>query len=72
MSTTFPGTTQLMSPEQERMMKLLNLCADVDAFEYEGVAYIGNRVDAIKRFVAATAYPSDFHVWLQQNYKQVN
>lgn len=65
------GKPQTMTPNQQRMVDLLTKCAEVNAFEYEGVKYLGYRIEAIKRFCAETTYPSDFHVWLQINYTQI-
>jgi hypothetical protein len=59
------------SPDEKRLMDLLSKVKDIPCFEYEGVKYLGYHVEAVKEFCENTTYPADFHVWLQNNYKQI-
>jgi len=54
----------------DRILKLLPECTDGQFFIYQGCVYMGNRVEALKRFCTQTMYPSDLHVWLQDNYTE--
>lgn len=67
----FSSRSRELNPDEIRIMELLKKCTDVLAFEYEGVKYLGYHVTAIKQFVADNPQPADFHVWLQNNYKQI-
>lgn len=60
-----------ISEDMSRLLELTKRCKRIEAFEFEGVKYLGNFVSACKQFCAETSYPSDFHVWLQNNYKSI-
>lgn len=57
--------------DTERLLHLTKECKQIEAFEYEGVKYLGYFVNAVKDFISSTNYPADFHVWLQTNYTQI-
>jgi hypothetical protein len=59
----------LSDEEVERMRNLLKNVKSVQCFEYEGTIFRGDKTRAAMDFVHQTKYPSDFYVWLQDNYK---
>ena len=61
-----------ISEDMRRLLELTKRCKRVEAFEFEGVKYLGNFTAACKQFCKETQYPADFHVWLQDNYKPIN
>lgn len=64
--------TQTITPEQiNRQNKLLSKLIDVEAFSFEGEVFRGNRKVAVQQFIDNNPNPSDFYVWLQDNYKRL-
>lgn len=57
--------------DNERLIKLINEAEYIEAFEYEGVKYLGNNVWAAKLFIHENPNRADFHVWLQNNYNSI-
>lgn len=61
-----------LSNDESRLLRLVDTCKDMDVFIHENRIYLGNKVQAAKRFCKETQAPSDFSVWLQDNYKQLS
>lgn len=56
-----------MTEETTNLLNLLNQCKKVNAFEFEGVVFLGYEVDAVKEYRKRN--PSDsFYVWLHDRY----
>lgn len=60
-----------LSYEQLRAAKeKLRLLRKIEAFEFEGVTYLGDRKEAVRRY--AKENPSEqFYIWLCKNYRQI-
>ena len=58
--------------ETSRLLNLIDSCHEVEVFTHENRMYLGNITNAVKRYIKDNPTPSDFGVWLQDNYKQLN
>lgn len=57
--------------EYKKIMELMKETKDEQAFSYSGIVFLGNRVEAIKKYVKDN--PSDkFLIWLDKNYTQAS
>jgi len=50
---------------------LFDRCVEVSVFKHENRMYLGNLTNAVKRYIKNNPTPSDFSVWLQNNYKEL-
>jgi len=57
--------------ESSRLLNLIDSCEDVHVFKHEGRMYFGNKTQAVKDYIKNNPTPSDFSVWLQNNYKEL-
>lgn len=58
--------------ETSRLLDLTDSCHEIEVFSHENRIYLGNRTNAVKLYIKNNPEPSDFGVWLQDNYKQLN
>ena len=59
------------SPEASRLLNLFDSCEDVAVFKHGDRMYFGDKYSAVREYIRCNPEPSDFSVWLQQNYKEV-
>lgn len=57
--------------ETSRLLNLIDRCVEVSVFKHENRMYVGNITNAVKRYIKNNPMPSDFSVWLQNNYKEL-
>jgi hypothetical protein len=61
--------TTMFTPRQDELFRsVAKLIKEVEAFEYEGVIFNGNRNRAAIEFAWNNPTGGDFYVWLQDNY----
>lgn len=58
------------SPKQDELFKKIRpKMKEITCFEWEGVLYKGKAIRAAMDFIWNNPTGGDFHVWLQDNYK---
>jgi len=57
--------------ETSRLLNLIDSCEEISVFKHENRMYLGNLTNAVKRYIKNNPTPSDFSVWLQNNYKEL-